>query len=192
MPLHLCSLRFWACKWDPLSSILLLSRVGWFSFFFFFFFFSFFFWGGCSFFIYIHSTKKKVDTFSTLIISYTNSIDGTSVIHVYHMKEKFFLYKNNCKLWPWNSCMTEHIHWTMTRSKIKNCKIAPKHSNQWENAMNGETCLSKESELLSKFMSPLTPPPPPPPHFRRIRGTFARSSSPESPYLVENVPPRSR
>ena len=26
--------------------------------------------------IYIHSTKKKVDTFSTLNISYTNSIDG--------------------------------------------------------------------------------------------------------------------
>ena len=33
---------------------------------------------------------------------------------------------------------------------------------------NGETCLSKESELLSKFMSPLTPPPPP--NFLRIRG----------------------
>ena len=72
------------------------------------------------------------------------------------MKEKFIHYKTNCKLWPWNSRMTEHIHWTMTRSKIKNGKIAPKHSNQWENAINGETCLSKESELLS----PLTPPPP--------------------------------
>ena len=33
---------------------------------------------------------------------------------------------------------------------------------------------------------------PPPPHFRRIRGTFAHSSSPEPPYLVENIPPRSR
>ena len=33
---------------------------------------------------------------------------------------------------------------------------------------------------------------PPPPHFRRIRGTFAHSSSPEPPYLVENIPPISR
>ena len=32
----------------------------------------------------------------------------------------------------------------------------------------------------------------PPPHFRRIRGTFAHSSSPEPPYLVANIPPRSR
>ena len=49
----------------------------------------------------------------------------------------------------------------------KNCKIAPKHSIQWENVINGETCLSKESELFSKILSILTPPPPP---FRRIRG----------------------
>ena len=33
---------------------------------------------------------------------------------------------------------------------------------------------------------------PPPPHFRRIRGTFAHSSSPEPPYLVENISSRSR
>ena len=75
----------------------------------------------------------------------------------------------------------------MTGSKIKNCKIAQKHSNQWENTINGETCLSKESELLSKFLSLLTPS-----HFRRIRGTCAHSSSPEPPCLVENIPPRSR
>ena len=77
------------------------------------------------------------------------------------MKEKFLLYKKNCKLWPWNSCMTEHIHWTMTRSKINNCKIAQKHSNQWENAINGETCLLKESVYESCYLSFLSPPPPP-------------------------------
>ena len=143
----------------------------------------------CIWFIWLlHSTKKESGNFFNS--NYTNSIDGNLVSVIYRMKGKFLLYNNNCKLWPWNSCMTEHIHWTMTRSKIKNCKIAPKHSNQWENAINGETCLSKESELLSKFLSPLTPPPPP--TFRRIRGTFARSSWPEPRYLVENVPPRFR
>ena len=46
-------------------------------------------------FIIIHSTKKKVNTlYLTLIISYTNSIDGKC--H-YHMIEKFLLYKYNCK-----------------------------------------------------------------------------------------------
>ena len=77
----------------------------------------------------------------------------------------------------------------MTRSKIKNSKIAPKHSNQWENAFNGETYLSKESELLSEFLSPLTPPPPPP--------TSAESGGPLlvphylNPLSCGNVPPRS-
>ena len=76
------------------------------------------------------------------------------------MKEKFLLYKTNCKFWPWNLCMTEHIHWTMTRSKIKNCKLAPKHSNQWKNAINGETCSQKNQSCCLSFCH-LAPPPPP-------------------------------
>ena len=62
--------------------------------------------------------------------------------------------------------------------------IAKSHqntANQWEYAFNEETCLSKESEL-SQFLSLLTP------HSRRIRGSFARSSSPAPPYLGENIP----
>ena len=75
-------------------------------------------------------------------------------------------------------------------------KIAKSHQNT---AINRTLSMERRAscqkiELLSKFMSLLTPPPPPPPppHFRRIRGTFAHSSSPEPPYLVENIPPRSR
>ena len=60
------------------------------------------------------------------------------------MKEKFILYKNNCKLRPWNSCMTEHIQLTETRSQIKNCKYA---QTQWEDFFN-ETFLMKGLALL--------------------------------------------
>ena len=51
--------------------------------------------------------KKKVDTYSTLIISYTNWIDGKC--HISYERE-IPLYKKNCKWWPGNSRVTEHIH----------------------------------------------------------------------------------
>ena len=70
-------------------------------------------------------------------------------------------------------------------------KIAKLHQNTAINrtlSMERRACQKIQSCCLSfcNFS------PPPPPHFHRIRGTFAHSSSPEPPYLVENIPPRSR
>ena len=82
--------------------------------------------------------------------------------------------------------------WThsLNNDKVENqnCKIAPKHSNQWENAINKETCLSKESELLSKFPSPLTPSPLP----HNQGDLCSKFLTTWTPYLVENIPPRFR
>ena len=70
-------------------------------------------------------------------------------------------------------------------------KMAKSHQNTAINektlSMERRACQKNQSCCLS-FCHLSTPPPP---HFRRIRGTSARSSSPEPPYLVENVPPRS-
>ena len=79
--------------------------------------------------------------------------------------------------------------WThsLNNDKVENEKIAKSHQNtasQWENAINEETCLWKESDLFVTSH----PPPPPPPYSRRIRGNFACSPSPEPSYLEENIP----
>ena len=83
--------------------------------------------------------------------------------------------------------------WThsLNNDRVENQKLQNRTKTQQSiEHYQWRDCLSKDSELLSKFLSLLTHPPPP--HFRRIRGTFAHSSSPEPPYLVENIPPRSR
>ena len=113
--------------------------------------------------IYIYTLKKErwveILLLNSNYIIYTNSI--TSKCHIPYERELPPAIKNNCILITWNSRVTEHIHWTMTRSKIKNCKMVPRLSNQWENAINGVMCLSKESELLSQFQIASHPPPPP-------------------------------
>ena len=134
---------------------------------------------------YTHQ-NRKVNTYSTLIISYTNSIDG---------KCPYIIWKRNSSSIRIIANDDLEIHaWLNTFIKpwqgLKS-KIAKSHQNTAinENTLSMERCACQKIQSCCLSFCHFSPPPP---HFRRIRGTFAHSSSPKPPYLVENIPPRSR
>ena len=108
--------------------------------------------------IYTQLRKRKwkpilVELFHIYIYIY-HPKNMVSVIH--QMKEKFLRYKDDQKLWPWNSCMTEHIHLTKTRPQIKHGKIAqaqclliPRINNN-----SGLFSSSKARNSIKFFISP--------------------------------------
>ena len=125
-----------------------------------------------------------MNTYSTLIISYTNSIDGKChIIWKRNSSSIRIIANDDLEIHAWLNTFIKQ--WQGRKSKI-----AKSHQNT---AIN-ENTLSMERRACQKIQScclsfcHFSPPP----HFRKIRGTFAHSSSPEPPYLVENIPPSPR
>ena len=69
-------------------------------------------------------------------------------------------------------------------------KIAKSHQNTAinEKTRSMERCACQKNQSCCLSFCHFSPPS----HFHRIKGTFAHSSSPEPPCLVENIPSRSR
>ena len=96
---------------------------------------------------------------------------------IYHMKEKLLFYKNNCEVWPWTSCLTEHIHWTMARSKIKNCKNRTKTQQSMRKRFQWRDMLVKRIRVVVKVSVTCHPSL----LFHRIRGPFLVPRSSHEP-----------